>query len=215
MKSKSAEIYRTALPFNHPMKDPLPPSRCATYVVENFEDKADTIEVLDAGCGRGRNTLYLLGKGFRVTAVDVSEENLTLLKEQAISAGLNLDRLRLLRGDIFTKGFIDDASFDIALDVWVSGSVMQYHDGRQGFMAYLQMLHRVLKPDGLLLSEFETLKPRRQAEDLVKYFSNAADGMFTIRSWEPITPDYAAYIDRDATPVALGKRAAFIVADRI
>jgi len=202
------------------MKDPLPPSRCATYIVENFADKTGTIEVLDAGCGRGRNTLYLLQKGFSVIAVDVSEENLTLLKKDAISAGLNLDRLRLLRGDILAEEFLNDASYGIALDVWVSGSVIQYHDGRQGLMVYLQTLHRVLRPDGLLLSEFETLKPRRQAETLVKYSSNAADGMFKIRTWEPITPDYVAYFDREETAVSVGERhqkqnrAVFIVAGK-
>ena len=39
--------------------------------------------VLDIGTGAGRNALYLAQKGFDVTAVDNSEEKLSLLKTTA------------------------------------------------------------------------------------------------------------------------------------
>src|ERR1700687_2113287 len=38
---------------------------------------------LDLGCGAGRHALFLAKKGFRVTAVDKSSENIAALKELA------------------------------------------------------------------------------------------------------------------------------------
>ncbi len=38
---------------------------------------------LDLGCGRGRHSLFLAGMGFEVTAVDLSPEGISQLREQA------------------------------------------------------------------------------------------------------------------------------------
>jgi len=63
-------------------------------------------EVLDLGCGEGRNTLFLLEQGMSVTAVDISANAITKLKSQAVKHG---DQLRTEIQDVrayrFAKQF--------------------------------------------------------------------------------------------------------------
>lgn len=46
--------------------------------------------VLDLGCGEGRNALYLAGRGFEVTAVDISVAGIEKLNHLARQRGLSL-----------------------------------------------------------------------------------------------------------------------------
>ncbi len=46
--------------------------------------------VLDVACGAGRNALLLAGRGFSVTALDISEEGLALLRERARGKGVGI-----------------------------------------------------------------------------------------------------------------------------
>lgn len=50
-------------------------------VIEALQTITQPCKVLDLGCGRGRNALYLAKKGFDVTAVDYSQESLDILQE--------------------------------------------------------------------------------------------------------------------------------------
>ena len=47
-------------------------------------------DVLDLGCGEGRNALYLAGRGFRVTAIDISVSGIGKLKQTARARGLSM-----------------------------------------------------------------------------------------------------------------------------
>jgi SAM-dependent methyltransferase len=51
--------------------------------------KEGVVEVLDAGCGTGRNSLYLASEGFRVHAVDISEQAIKIAKYN--SCGFQID----------------------------------------------------------------------------------------------------------------------------
>lgn len=48
-------------------------------------------EVLEVGCGEGRDAIYLSSKGYKVTAVDVSEFAILKCKELAAKARLSVD----------------------------------------------------------------------------------------------------------------------------
>jgi len=196
MVSKSAALYSRDYPYNHPLRGELPPSAAAHYVVHRYGAAADTTRVLDVGCGEGRNTLHLLAHGFRVTAVDASPANLRVLREAVASRGLDAERLGTCCGDFLAAGLVPPLSHDIALDVWVSGSVILPHDGRSGLVAFFRRLHTALIVNGLLLSEFETWRPRRQPEALLRYFANATHGLFDIEHSEAEPLDYLPFIDQ-------------------
>lgn len=50
---------------------------------------------LDIACGRGRNALYLAEKGFTVTGVDISDQGLKLLEQEAANRNLTLNLVQL------------------------------------------------------------------------------------------------------------------------
>lgn len=48
-------------------------------------------DVLDLGCGQGRDALFIARRGHRVVGVDLSETGITQLREDAQSEGLNIE----------------------------------------------------------------------------------------------------------------------------
>ena len=65
---------------------------------------------LDIACGRGRNALYLAEKGFTVTAVDISDQGLKLLEQEASNRKLALN---LLQVDLEASVSLPEGPFDV------------------------------------------------------------------------------------------------------
>ena len=62
--------------------------------------------VLDLGCGEGRNALYLAGRGFRVTAIDVSVSGIEKLNHLARGRGLSMKaEVRDMREYAFERSY--------------------------------------------------------------------------------------------------------------
>ena len=193
--SKSAEIYRKNLPYYYPIVGDLPPSLAVRFLAGAFrkEDRARRT-VVDAGCGEGRDTLFLLREGFRVIALDASEHNLRILCQKSLEAKIAPGRLECHIADLVEKIPIGDSEVDALLDVWVLGPIILRYDGRAGARRYLREVYRVLKPGGLFLSEFETLMPKLSSKELKKYFANLTKGFFSIIASESIKTDYIDYL---------------------
>jgi ubiquinone/menaquinone biosynthesis C-methylase UbiE len=79
--------------------------------------------------------------------------------------------------------------------VWVLGSVILTHDGVAGAQRYLAAAHRVLKPGGIFVCEFETFRPRCSGDKLREYFANLVKGYFSIVQSEAIKADYPPYLE--------------------
>lgn len=194
--SRSAEAHKRGLPFCHPLAGDLQSSKAAQFVADTYPARERRHRlVVDAGCGQGRNTTFLLENGFRVVGLDISPRNLDVVRESpaaAKAAKMFVSHIVDLAGERIP---VDDATVDAVLDVWVLGSVILQHDGRPGAKQYLTEIHRILKPDGILVSEFETLKPRRSSEGLHTYFGNLVQGLFSVVIWEPTSADYALHFE--------------------
>jgi ubiquinone/menaquinone biosynthesis C-methylase UbiE len=72
--------------------------------------------VLEVGCGTGKNTGWLIEKAKQVTAIDLSDEMLTKAKEK-----ISPDRVQFLQSDIrnewaFTNQLYDLISFSLVLE---------------------------------------------------------------------------------------------------
>ena len=101
--------------------------------------------VLDAGCGYGRNLVYLLRAGCEVFALDQNPEGVEHVRQ--LSASLETG----LPAENFQAGVIEQMPFpDSLADVVLCNSVLHFARDEWHFRAMLAELWRVLKPGGML-----------------------------------------------------------------
>lgn len=106
--------------------------------VKKFFEKIPTeIKVLDAGCGNGKNMIYLQNKGISVKGIDFSEKLLQICRNK------NLD---VEEADIRHLPFPDN-SFDYVISIAVIHHLSKESDRHK---AIKEML-RVCKPGGKVL----------------------------------------------------------------
>ena len=194
--SKSAEIHKQTFPYCHPFAREFPPSRAARFIADNWHKREHSQRtIVDAGCGEGQDTLFLLIEGFHVIAIDASERNLDILSQKVAEARISPGMFTHYIADLVEEIPLENVAVDAVLDVWVLGSVILPHDGRTGAKQYLAEVHRVLKPGGLFVSQFETIKPRRSPDKLKEYLANLMKGHFSIIASEAVDVDYVLYVD--------------------
>jgi tellurite methyltransferase len=103
------------------------------------------MRVLDAGCGSGRNLVYLLRQGFEVFGADSDPQALKATRQLALSVAPKLPadnfRLEAVEAMSFPDGFAE---------VVISSAILHFAQSDDQFHAMLQGSWRVLKPGGLL-----------------------------------------------------------------
>ncbi len=102
------------------------------------------MRILDAGCGSGRNLVYILREGYEVYAADSDAQSVKTVRALA----------RMLAPQLPASNFrvepVENMSFDDACaDVVVSNTVLHLARDEAEFEAMLQGSWRVLKPGGL------------------------------------------------------------------
>jgi SAM-dependent methyltransferase len=101
--------------------------------------------VLDAGCGYGRNLVWLLREGVEVLAVDANAEGVEHVRALAESLG------RELPEGNFRVGMLEAMPFgDAVADVVICNSVLHFARDEQHFLKMVEELWRVLRPGGML-----------------------------------------------------------------
>ena len=101
--------------------------------------------VLDAGCGYGRNLVYLLRTGCEVFALDSNQEAVAHVRRLSASLGTHLPP------DNFRVGQIEKMPFPSGFaDVVISNAVLHFARDNEQFMAMFEEMWRVLKPGGML-----------------------------------------------------------------
>lgn len=101
---------------------------------------APTDDVVDIGCGVGRLTRVLAGRGRTVRALDVSPRML----ERAREYGRELENVEWLLGDGESLAGIPDASADVC----ISHVVFQHIPDPAVTLRYVREIGRVLRPGG-------------------------------------------------------------------
>jgi SAM-dependent methyltransferase len=106
---------------------------------------APGMRVLDAGCGSGRNLVYLLRGGYEVFGVDADPQGVESTRRLAASLAPGLPAAS------FRAEKIEEMSFpDAFADVVLSSAVLHFARDDAQFLAMLRGTWRVLKPGGLL-----------------------------------------------------------------
>jgi len=109
------------------------------------------MKVLDAGCGAGRNLVFLMRAGFDVWGVDENPESIARVRQLAldIAPRLGADRFRVARVEALPH---DDASMDVV----ISSAVLHFARDDDHWLAMLRDMWRVLAPGGFMFARLAT-----------------------------------------------------------
>lgn len=123
----------------------------AEFLIDNLfaylqPEKAS--RVLDIACGRGRHAVYLSKKGYDVTGIDLSEQNIRYAQQFANK------NLHFFVHDMRKLSFIN--YFDIAVNLFTS---FGYFESEKDHINALKAFRKGLKADGtFVIDYFNTLK---------------------------------------------------------
>jgi tellurite methyltransferase len=101
--------------------------------------------VLDAGCGNGRNLVYMLRSGYDVLAVDESASAIAAVRGLAAKLAPRLPPENLRVEPVEAMTFDDGVA-----DVVVSSAVLHFARDEPHFRAMVHEMWRVLRPGGML-----------------------------------------------------------------
>ncbi len=105
------------------------------------------MRVLDAGCGKGRNLVYLLQNGFEVFGVDSDSKSVKYV--QAIAKRLAPD----MPATNFDVAEISSLPFEAGrFDAVISSAVLHFAEPPDDFYRMVDEMWRVLAPGGMLFA---------------------------------------------------------------
>lgn len=111
------------------------------------------MRILDAGCGAGRNIVYLLREGYDVCAVDTSPDAIKYVQDLAASLSPHLPE------DNFRLEAVEQLSFkDESFDAVISSAVLHFARDERHWRQMVREMWRVLKPDGILFARLASTK---------------------------------------------------------
>lgn len=105
----------------------------------------------DIGCGLGRNSLYLVSQGFKVTGLELLEENVNTINQQAQANQLSL---QAFAQDATDPWPIPPNSLDITIDVFCYKHIVHKEKQRK----YRHELWKSLKNDGFYFISLASTK---------------------------------------------------------
>jgi SAM-dependent methyltransferase len=105
---------------------------------------APGMRIFDAGCGSGRNLVYLLREGYEVFGVDADPDAVAATRALAASLAPSLPAVNFRVEPVEAHGFPDAFA-----DVVLSSAVLHFAHDDAHFEAMLHGAWRTLKPGGL------------------------------------------------------------------
>ena len=130
--------------------------------------------VLEVGAGTGRYSVSLAKEGLDVTAVELVESNLRILRENSRGIG----NIRCCQGDATDLGMFEDDSFDVTL---VLGPMYHLYEPDEVNRAIDEAV-RVTKPGGVILFAFISV--------YAIMYANYLSGNWAAGQEENFTEDY-------------------------
>ena len=131
-------------------------------------------KILEIGAGTGRYSIALAKEGYEVSAVELVENNLEVLKKNSSS----LENIQAFQGDALDLSRFEDGQFDVTL---VFGPMYHLYDKTDVHKALDEAI-RVTKEDGIILVAFLSV--------YAILFDNYLDGHLVEGIEENFTEDY-------------------------
>jgi len=109
-------------------------------------------QILDAGCGDGRNLIYFLRNKYDVYGIDMDEEAVQMLRHiaRSINRSYPVDD-RFIVGDVKNMPYAQEQ-----FDAIISNTVLHFAESEEQLFKMFQELTRVLKPGGILFVRMAT-----------------------------------------------------------
>ena len=132
------EYKRKGIPSSF-RKDPTKPivEFVSWLKKQNFKGN----QAADIGCGLGRNSFYLASQGFQVTGIELLEDNVKAINEEAKLHNIPVQAFALNAAEHWP---IPSDSLDIVIDVFCYKHIVN----KDGQFKYRQELKRTLKNNG-------------------------------------------------------------------
>jgi SAM-dependent methyltransferase len=130
------------------------------------------MQVLDAGCGGGRNLVYFLRSGYSVYGVDQSREAVAYIRSLAYALAPHLP------ADNFRAESVERMSFaDVTFDVVISSAVLHFARDEDHWHGMMREMWRVLKQGGIFFARLaSTIGIEGQVERLAGRRYHLPDG---------------------------------------
>ena len=109
------------------------------HLAENWKQKKFK-KILDAGCGWGRNSIFLAKHGFQLEGFDLSETSVKTTIEKAKEQGFDFSNFVI--ADMLKLPYEDNS-----IDAFLAINVISHTD-KEGFNKILSEIKRVLNPGG-------------------------------------------------------------------
>lgn len=143
------------------------------------------LAILDAGCGTGKNSEFLLKNGFKVKSIDLSDEAILLSK---------LRKIKAIQKASITKIPFKKDTFDVVICTDVLGALQSDDDTKQAISEF----YRVLRKGGLVIIQCAALEwLRSQHDDVInfrkRYKRQELEQYFTNSHWTILKLSYRVF----------------------
>ncbi|GHB29852.1 class I SAM-dependent methyltransferase [Mongoliitalea lutea] len=102
------------------------------------------MNILDVGCGEGRNTIYFLREGYKIFGIDPNPIAIQMARIYAKTIQPSYDLLR------FQEGNAQEIPFhEAAFDAVISSAVLHFAQSEEEFIQMFAEHVRILKPGGV------------------------------------------------------------------
>lgn len=141
VNNQMENIYRSRHPDEIPWNSETPPDLLVHLL---GEEKIVPCKTVDYGCGTGNYAIFLAGKGFDVTGIDISPSAIEIAKKTAYQKGISCD---FIVADVLSEMQEVQYTFDFAYD-WE----LLHHIFPSERQKYVENVYRYLNPGGKYLS---------------------------------------------------------------